>query len=400
ASGNLYPQVIGARTEEYDDEAGLHAAGTPCPASVQRLRPRQVATPGGALVRPGREHDSGLPGVGYPGRAGLGQCAGGCPGERPGREGLPAHRRGPGGPGGVGAHALPAVGPADVPRLHRADGVRRPARSGVRPGYRHPRAGVPPRAAPAGDRRGPVVVLGHPGHPGDRRALAGPCRPDRARPRLAVHLAVHRLAGDHATVVAGDRGRRSGHPVTCRGARMSARPEESTIDAPASPRTSPRSPRARRTNVWSLVSVVSVAAGIALWWLLSVLNPVTLPSPVEVAVKYGELIADGTLADDIGASLGRVLLGFAIGAVIAIPIGVVMGWYRPVRALIEPWTQFFRMIPPLAIIPMAIVLMGIGEVPKVFVIALASFLVSIVATFQGVLNIDRTMINAGRVLGA
>ncbi|WP_022918026.1 ABC transporter permease [Ruania albidiflava] len=181
---------------------------------------------------------------------------------------------------------------------------------------------------------------------------------------------------------------------------MSARPEESTTDAPASPRTSPRSPRARRTNVWSLVSVVSVAAGIALWWLLSVLNPVTLPSPVEVAVKYGELIADGTLAEDIGASLGRVLLGFAIGAGIAIPIGFVMGWYRPVRALIEPWTQFFRMIPPLAIIPLAIVLMGIGEVPKVFVIALASFLVSIVATFQGVLNIDRTMINAGRVLGA
>ena len=181
---------------------------------------------------------------------------------------------------------------------------------------------------------------------------------------------------------------------------MSARPEESTTDAPASPRTSPRSPRARRTNVWSLVSVLSVAAGIALWWLLSVLNPVTLPSPVEVAVKYGELIADGTLAEDIGASLGRVLLGFAIGAGIAIPIGFVMGWYRPVRALIEPWTQFFRMIPPLAIIPLAIVLMGIGEMPKVFVIALASFLVSIVATFQGVLNIDRTMINAGRVLGA
>src|SRR5699024_2326210 len=133
---------------------------------------------------------------------------------------------------------------------------------------------------------GPVVALGHPGHPGDRRGLAGPRCPDRARPRLAVHVAVHRLAGDHAALVAGDRRRRSGHLRTCRGAPMSARPEGSTSDAPVSQRTSPRPSRARRTNVWSLVSVVSVAAGIGLWWLLSVLNPVTLPSPVEVTVKY------------------------------------------------------------------------------------------------------------------
>jgi len=77
-----------------------------------------------------------------------------------------------------------------------------------------------------------------------------------------------------------------------------------------------------------------------------------------------------------------------------------MGWYRPIRALIEPWTQFFRTVPPLAIIPLAIVFLGIGEVPKVFVIALAAFLVTIVATFQGVLNVDKTLINAGRVLGA
>jgi NitT/TauT family transport system permease protein len=117
-------------------------------------------------------------------------------------------------------------------------------------------------------------------------------------------------------------------------------------------------------------------------------------------LKFGSLLGDGTLESDIGASLTRVLIGFALGSGIAIPLGFLMGWYPPVRAILEPWTQFFRTIPPLAIIPLAIVLMGIGEVPKVFVITLASFLVSIVATFQGVLNVDRTLINAGRVLGA
>ena len=77
-----------------------------------------------------------------------------------------------------------------------------------------------------------------------------------------------------------------------------------------------------------------------------------------------------------------------------------MGWYPVARGLIEPYVQFFRTIPPLALIPLAIVLLGIGEVPKIFVIFLASFLSCVVAAFQGVVGVDRTLINAARVLGA
>lgn len=160
--------------------------------------------------------------------------------------------------------------------------------------------------------------------------------------------------------------------------------------------------RESRFTKWSALSLASVVGGIGLWWLASILNPGTLPSPPQVVAKYGELLSGPKylLVFDIIASLRRVFLGFFIGAGLAIPLGFAMGWYRPVRAIIEPWTQFFRTIPPLAIIPLAIVLMGIGEVPKVFVITLASFLVTIIATFGGVVNVDKTLINAGRVLGA
>lgn len=174
----------------------------------------------------------------------------------------------------------------------------------------------------------------------------------------------------------------------------------SGISLPSPRVESPAPPARRRPSRLVFISIASVAGGLGLWWLLAALNPVTLPSPPEVIVKYGELFASGTLTADIVASLTRVLIGFTIGAALAIPLGFAMGWYASFRAVIEPWTQFFRMIPPLAIIPLAIVLLGIGEVPKVFVITLASFLVSIVATFQGVLSIDKTLINAGRVLGA
>lgn len=160
--------------------------------------------------------------------------------------------------------------------------------------------------------------------------------------------------------------------------------------------------RKPRFTIWSAISIASVIGGIGIWWVLSAFMGAKLPSPPVVVARFGELLSGPKhlLVWDILTSLRRVFIGFFIGAGLAIPLGFAMGWYRWVRAIVEPWTQFFRTVPPLAIIPLAIVLMGIDEVPKIFVITLASFLVAIIATFQGVVNVDRTLINAGRVLGA
>jgi NitT/TauT family transport system permease protein len=149
---------------------------------------------------------------------------------------------------------------------------------------------------------------------------------------------------------------------------------------------------------WAL-NAVSVVLGIGLWWGISAAG-FDIPAPPAVVKRFGELLADGTLEQDILASLLRVLIGFLLGVAVAIPVGFLMGWYSIARGLLEPWVQFFRTIPPLAIIPLAIVLMGIGETPKIFVIFLASFLACVIATFQGVVNVDKTLINAARVLGA
>ncbi|WP_104110400.1 ABC transporter permease [Arthrobacter sp. N199823] len=148
------------------------------------------------------------------------------------------------------------------------------------------------------------------------------------------------------------------------------------------------------------INVASVAAGVAGWAAVSAAGLVGLPGPVEVLVRGGELLADGTLAEDTGASLARVLSGFLLGSLLAIPIGFLMGWYQVGRAIIEPWVQFFRTIPPLALLPLVMVTMGIGETPKIFVIFLAAFLSCVISTYQGVVSVDKTLINAARVLGA
>ncbi|WP_205421168.1 ABC transporter permease [Rhizobium terrae] len=148
------------------------------------------------------------------------------------------------------------------------------------------------------------------------------------------------------------------------------------------------------------VNVTAVVAGIILWAAVTSQGVVGLPTPLAVARQAVIQAQNGLLWSDALASLGRVFTGFALGIAVAIPIGFLMGWYRIARGVIEPYVQFFRTIPPLAIIPLAIVTMGIDETPKIFVIFLASFLSSVVATYQGVVNVDKTLINAARVLGA
>ena len=160
----------------------------------------------------------------------------------------------------------------------------------------------------------------------------------------------------------------------------------------------PRRRLSRRTTL-RLLNAVSIVGGIGAWWLLA-LNGFQFPTPPEVVAKAAELWSNGTLAEDVLASLGRVLSGFLLGSLVAVPVGFLMGWYTVARGLLEPWIQFFRTIPPLALLPLVLVLMGIGELPKVFVIFLAAFLACVISTYQGVVSVDRTLINAARVLGA
>lgn len=163
------------------------------------------------------------------------------------------------------------------------------------------------------------------------------------------------------------------------------------------PRSTVRAPRPRRALL--LLNAVSIALGIGLWWVLSV-NGFQFPTPPEVAARAWELLADGTLQADVLASLRRVLTGFLLGSLAAVAVGFLMGWYTVGRGLFEPWIQFFRTIPPLAMLPLVLVMLGIGETPKIFVIFLAAFLACVISTYQGVVDVDRTMIDAARVLGA
>lgn len=177
---------------------------------------------------------------------------------------------------------------------------------------------------------------------------------------------------------------------------------ESLLTKPSSSAGRTRLRAVRRGVTGAAVASLSLIGLLAIWWLTSELihNDQLLSTPPEVWHAIGPLIANGNLRQDIIASLTRVLAGFALGTVAAVPIGFALGWYPLCRRLVEPWLQFFRVIPPIAIIPLVILWLGIGEESKVFLIFWAVFLQVIIAVIGGVAAVDAITIRAARVLGA
>ena len=148
-------------------------------------------------------------------------------------------------------------------------------------------------------------------------------------------------------------------------------------------------------GVWLLISLV---VALILWTVLSIIPSTSrcFPNAIKVIGSIQTMVSRGLLFKDIGSSLISVLLGFLIGFVTAVPVAFLMAWYRPVRFIIE----FIRNIPPLAYVPLVVIGVGVGRTPQVIVIWLATFLTMTVTIFQGVINVDETLIKAARVLGA
>ena len=146
----------------------------------------------------------------------------------------------------------------------------------------------------------------------------------------------------------------------------------------------------------------SFLVAMALWFFLSV-NPKTarsFPFLPAILQALATVIERGILATDFISSMISVVSGFALGFVTAVPVAFLMAWYLPVRNILEPWIQFIRNIPPLAYVPLVVIAVGVGRKPQIIVIWLATFLIMTVTIYQGVRNVDETLLKAARVLGA
>jgi len=149
-----------------------------------------------------------------------------------------------------------------------------------------------------------------------------------------------------------------------------------------------------------LPSLAVIALIIAVWWAVVVATAsVVFPTPWQVVTGTVELIRDGTLWEHIGASLFRVGAGFGLAVIVAVPLGLWMGWVKGAYATLNPLFQMLRPISPIAWIPIAILWFGVGNVSPIFLIFISSVFPMVVQTTTGVHTIEKRYLRAAANFG-
>lgn len=178
---------------------------------------------------------------------------------------------------------------------------------------------------------------------------------------------------------------------------MSARP--AVLAAPDPPE--------RRPKAWAwLTHLTTLRLGsfvlfILIWWGLSILaGGRFFPTPWATALAAENMIRTGALAQALAQSLSVFLTGYMLGAIVAIPMGLLMGGFKPLGATLDPYVNALTATPRVAFIPLIIVFLGLDFEAKVMVIFLGAVMPILINTYAGVLNSDGELIEMARSVGA
>ncbi|MDH1010938.1 ABC transporter permease [Pseudomonas nicosulfuronedens] len=157
-----------------------------------------------------------------------------------------------------------------------------------------------------------------------------------------------------------------------------------------------------RSAIWSLAAA-GLLLPLLLWWTYSaagLANPMFFPGPDAVLKRIGHWWSDEGLLGDIAISVYRVMAGFLASAVIALPLGLYIGTYRPVQAFLEPLTDFIRYMPAVAFIPLVMLWVGIDEGSKVLIIFIGTFFQMVLMVAEDVRRVPMAQIEAAQTMGA
>jgi sulfonate transport system permease protein len=175
----------------------------------------------------------------------------------------------------------------------------------------------------------------------------------------------------------------------------------SPVDAPQVTRLVRRRRALDRRDIW--LGLATPVLLLVLWQvsaMAGVVDTRIFTPPAGVFEAFVELVSTGQLMRDIGVSVTRLVLGFVLGSIGGIALGLVMGYFRVVRAALSPTMTALYALPKIAIIPLLLVIFGIGEVPRVLSVAIGTFFILLIATADAVRGLDPRIVEAGRAFRA
>lgn len=152
-----------------------------------------------------------------------------------------------------------------------------------------------------------------------------------------------------------------------------------------------------------ILIALSILVPLLLWWMISssgVVQPAyLLPTPGQVLESLHRLWTEGILPVDIAYSLFRVLSGFLLAAIVSIPIGLLMGSFASIQALLEPIIGIVRYMPAPAFIPLLILYFGLGELPKILLIFIGTLFFNTLMIMDAVKFVPKELIETTYTLG-
>ena len=155
------------------------------------------------------------------------------------------------------------------------------------------------------------------------------------------------------------------------------------------------------------LSIAGLVSFFGVWWLIAVsgwVQPQFLPTPLEVAREFSRLtetpFAGYTLQQHLASSLGRFGMGFGLAVAIGVPLGLLMGWFRTLDAIVSPLFDALRFVAPIAWVPFAALWFGTGIGGPVLIIFMGAFPAVLINTYRGARNVERKYIEAAQMLGA
>ncbi len=157
----------------------------------------------------------------------------------------------------------------------------------------------------------------------------------------------------------------------------------------------------RRTYI--VLALVGLLLPLIVWALFSEfggVNPVFLPGPGKVVARMGTWALDDDLLGDVFISTMRVVSGWGLSLVLALPLGLVIGSWRSAQALLEPLTDFIRYMPAVAFIPLVMLWVGIDEGAKVAIIFIGTFFQMVLMVAEDVRRVPMAQIEAAQTMGA
>ncbi|NHO83456.1 ABC transporter permease [Micromonospora sp. CMU55-4] len=182
-----------------------------------------------------------------------------------------------------------------------------------------------------------------------------------------------------------------------------AAPPARPVAAPPAPAVAPRRPaRLLGLGGRALHRSAALLALAAIWETApraGLVDRVFLPPLSEVLAAWWELLRTGQLADHVAASLTRSLTGLALAVVTAIPLGLLIGWYRPLADLLSPLLEVFRNTAALALLPVFVLILGLGETSKIALVVYACSWPILLNTVAGVKGVDPLLIRSARSMG-